>query len=278
MASVVTIEPGKDRVVLVVIAHADDLALFLGGTVAAWSDAGWRVVVVRVTDDRFDSVGLGETETIEANARELRTAASLLGVHEIVELGYCTDKLADVGQVELREQLIRQVRVWRPYALVCFDPYSGVGEDNQDHLVVARESDESFWTAQFDKHHPEHLAAGLAPHGVFERWYFGRPVREVTDVVDISETLARKLAAARAHVTPLRNAAEQLRLQAHTGGWHVPLFEQARDGDPGPLVELLLRGAAERVGRRHALGAAEEFRVVRFGGLESLLHTLGRRA
>ncbi len=278
MASVVEIEPGNERVVLIVVAHADDLALFLGGTVARWSEAGWRVVVVRVTDDRWDSVALDEAATLEANARELREASAILGVHQLVDLGYRTDVLADASEVELREHLIRQVRSWRPYALVSFDPYSGVGEDNQDHLVVARAADESFWTAQFDKHHPAHFAQGLAPHGAFERWYFGRPVREVTDVVDISGTLERKLAAARAHVTPLRNAAEQLRLQARTGGWQVPLLDQARAGDPGPLAELLLRGAAERAGKRHGLRAAEEFRVVRFGGLAGLLQTLGRRA
>ena len=39
---------------------------------------------------------------------------------------------------------------------------------------------EAAWTAQFDKHHPEHLRDGLAPHGVFDRWYFGRCVAEVS--------------------------------------------------------------------------------------------------
>ena len=51
-----------------------------------------------------------------------------------------------------------------------------VREDNQDHVKVAAAVDESFWTAQFDKHDPEHLATGPAPHGVFERWQFGRRV------------------------------------------------------------------------------------------------------
>jgi LmbE family N-acetylglucosaminyl deacetylase len=277
MASICEITPGAGRVVLVVVAHADDMALFLGGTVARWCDAGWRVVLVRVTDDRWDSVALSEADTIAANARELRAAAAILGVHEIVDLGYPTDVLGDTSAVALREKIIRQVRRWRPYALVGFDPYSGVGEDNQDHLVVAKAVDEAFWTAQFDKHHPEHLADGLAPHGAFERWYFGRPVREVTDVVDISATLERKLAAARAHDTPLRNAVEQLRMQARTGGWQVAALDEARSGDLGPLLEVLVRGAAERAGERHGVRCAEEFRVVRFGGLAPLLEAIGRR-
>jgi hypothetical protein len=40
---------------------------------------------------------------------------------------------------------------------------------------------------------------------------------------------------------------------------------------------MLIRGGAREVGQRHDLDAAEEFRVVRFGGLEGLLGRLGRR-
>ncbi len=265
--------------VLVVVAHADDVALFLGGTVAAWSDAGWRVVVVRVTDDRWDSIGLTEDETIEANAAEFRRACDVLGVAHIVELGYATDVLADVSEVTLREQIIRQVRTHRPYALVTFDPFSMFGEDNQDHVQVARATDEAFWTSQFDLHHPDHLDEGLRPHGAFERWYFGRRVMDVTDVVDVSATLDRKIAAGCAHRTMLRNFARQLVLQADTGGWRLPIAEQVvASGDPQPLMEPLLRAGAARIGAEYGVAAAEEFRVVTFGGLEQVLQRWGQRA
>ena len=278
MADVLQLEPGDGRVVLVVVAHADDLALFLGGTVARWADEGWSVVVVRVTDDRWDSVALSETDTIAANRAEFGRAASILGVTEIVELGHATDRLADLSEVTLREQIIRQVRTHQPYALVTFDPYSMFGEDNQDHIVVAAATDEAFWTSQFDKHHPEHLADGLRPHGCYERWYFGRKVVDVTDVIDISATLDRKVEAACAHTTMMTNYANQLRLQAHTGGWELPVADDVlATGDVRPLLEPLVRAGAARTGQPHGLHAAEEFRVVRFGGLELLLEIRGRR-
>jgi len=263
---------------LVVVAHADDVALFIGGTVAAWSDAGWRVVVVRVTDDRWDSLGLPEADTVTANAVEFTQAAEILGVAEIVELGYPTDVLGDVSEVELRERIIRQVRLHRPYALVTFDPYSMFGEDNQDHVKVAVATDEAFWTSQFDKHHPEHLTEGLAVHGTFERWYFGRRVLDVTDVVDITHTLDRKVEAACAHRTMMTNYAHQLCLQAATGGWELPLAaEVVATGDVRPLVEPLVRAGAARTGEAHGVRAAEEFRVVVYGGLEPLLERFGRK-
>lgn len=271
-----SIESGDQRVVLVVTAHADDMTLFLGGTVAAWAQAGWKVVVIRVTDDRWDSVGLDQGDTVVANDREFREAAEILGVSQIVELGYATDTLGDCSEVVLRERIIREVRTHRPYALVTFDPYAAYGEDNQDHVLVAAATDEAFWTSQFDLHHPEHRADGLAPHGCFERWYFGREVQVVTDVIDISDTLDRKIEAACAHRTMMLNFLNQLRLQARTGGWRVEAIEQAlASGDPSAVLRQLVRAGSERVGARYGIAAAEEFRVVRFGGMSALLDLMG---
>jgi LmbE family N-acetylglucosaminyl deacetylase len=277
-ATLRVIEPGEGRVVLLVVAHADDVALFLGGTVAAWADAGWRVVVVRVTDDRWDSVGSDEASTAVANRDEFERAAAILGVAEIVELGLPTDTLGDVSTVDLRERIIHAVRTHRPYALVSFDPYAMYGEDNLDHVTVARVVDESFWTSQFDLHHPEHFDEGLAPHGCFERWYFGRRVMDVTDVVDVSATLDRKIAAGCIHRTMMLNFFNQLRLQAHTGGWSLPAIEDALAvGTVDDVLPRLLRAGSERLGATYGLGAAEEFRVVTFGGMQGLLDALGTR-
>lgn len=280
-----TIEQGDDRVVLLVVAHADDVALFVGGTVAAWADAGWRVVVVRVTDDRWDSVGSDEQSTPVDNQREFELACSTLGVHEIVELGYATDRLGDASTVELRERIIHAVRTFRPYALVSFDPYAMYAEDNLDHITVARAVDESFWTSQFDLHHPEHFdevsphtGELLAPHGCFERWYFGRRVMEVTDVVDVGSTLDRKVAASCCHRTMMLNFFHQLRLQAATGGWRLPAVDEAlAAGEVAGLLPGLLRAASEGLGRRYGVAAAEEFRVVTFGGMQGVLDALGER-
>ncbi len=286
VATLRTIGPGDGRVVLLVVAHGDDVALFVGGTVAAWVDAGWRVVVVRVTDDRRDSVASDEASTVSDNRVQFEQAASILGVHEIVELGYLTDTLGDASTVELRERIIHAVRTYRPYALVSFDPYAMYGEDNLDHITVARAVDESFWTSQFDLHHPEHfdeVSAGtgeaLAPHGCFERWYFGRRVNEVTDAIDISATLERKVAAGCCHRAMMLNFFNQLRLQADTGGWRLPLVDDAlATGDVSQVLPLLLRAGSERLGAIYGVGAAEEFRVVTFGGMQSLLDALGERA
>jgi LmbE family N-acetylglucosaminyl deacetylase len=274
--SIRPIAPGNGRTILVVVAHADDAALFIGGTIAAWTRTGWNVVLVRVTDDRWDSHGLDETTTIERNRDELRAAAAALGIAEIVDLGLPTDVLGDASTVGVREHIIRAVRTHRPYALVTFDPYAMYGEDNLDHIVVGRAVDEAFWTSQFDLHHPEHAADGLQPHGCFERWYFGRRVIDVTDVIDISATLDAKVAAACLHGTMMLNYLNQLRLQGETGGWQLPIIEQAiANEDPTEVVAMLVRAGSERTGARYGVAAAEEFRIVTFGGMSAFLDSHG---
>jgi hypothetical protein len=136
---------------------------------------------------------------------------------------------------------------------------------------------EALWCAQFDKHHPEHLAAGLECHGAFEEWWYGRPPGAVTDVVDVEPVLDTMIDAACCHELALRNLVHQLRLQARTGGWRLPVLDDAFAGDVRPLVGALLRDRLGRSGAPYGLVGAEEFRVVRFGGLAGLLDRLGER-
>ena len=149
------------------------------------TECGAKVHYLRITKDETDSVDLSAEATELAINRELAQAATHLGFQSVINLGYASDRLSDVPLTELREHVIRVFRQLRPYAVLSFDPYSAYGEDNSDHVRTAQAVDEAYWTAMFDKHHPEHLTAGLTPHGVVERWYFGRRVTQVTHVVDI---------------------------------------------------------------------------------------------
>lgn len=254
---------GKGRTLLLVVAHADDPAIFIGGVLALWARAGWRIVCLRVTDDRWDSVGLDEAETVRRNAEELRAAARLLGIAEVHDLGWQTDVLGDASRVRLRERIIHAVRRFRPYGVVTFDPDSAFYEDNLDHRVLAQAVDEAYWTAQFDKHHPEHFKEGLAPHGAYERWYFGRTLLSVTHVFDTTSVLDKQLEAILCHQTPLANMARQFTLQARTAGIDTALIARAEAGEHRPLFERLLKRWAAAKGAPFGLAAAERLRLNR---------------
>ncbi len=257
------------RTVLVICPHADDAAAFCGGQVIRFADEGWHVVMVRVTNDETDSVGLSREETIRLNTEQMHDAARIMGVAEIVELGYVTDCLGDVSRVALREKFIRLFRQHRPYAVMSFDPYAQY-EPNLDHVVVAQAVEEAYWTATFDKHHPEHLAEGLHPHSVCERWYFARRLPEVTCAVDISAQLERKIEALCAHVEMMRNTLNQLRLQLRTWGRRIPALDEAiESGDLRPVLDPWVRERAQACGQQYGLPYAEVYRVDRFGAMEA---------
>jgi LmbE family N-acetylglucosaminyl deacetylase len=251
--------------VLVICPHADDGAIFCGGQIIRFVQAGWNVVLVRVTDDRTDSMNLSFEETIRINTEQFHMAAALLGAQTIVELGYATDCLGDVSRVELRERFIRLFRQHRPYAVLSFDPYATF-EPNLDHIVVAQAVEEAYWTATFDKHHPEHLKEGLLPHSVCERWYFARQLSRINCVINISAVLEQKIAAVAAHTEMIRNTINQSRLQLRTWGRYVPAIDHAVDsGSVEEYVRLWLERRAGAWGSKYGIPFAEVYRVDRFG-------------
>jgi LmbE family N-acetylglucosaminyl deacetylase len=251
---------GNGRTILMVVAHADDPAFFVGGTTILWAKAGWRIVCLRVTDDRLDSVGLDETETIRRNASEFRDAAAVLGIAEVHDLGWQTDMLGDASRVNLRERIIHAIRLHKPFGLASFDPYAMFFEDNLDHKVLAEAVDEAFWTAKFDKHHPEHFAEGLAPHACAERWYFGRSIVSVSHAHDTSSVLGRQLEAILCHRTMIANMVHQMELEAQTMGTRSELISLASAGDCRPLFETLLVDSAAKRATPFALAAVETLR------------------
>lgn len=262
---------------MIISPHADDAAAFCGGTLAKFAAEGWRLILVRVTDDAKDSVGLTVEETKQRNTTELHAAAEILGVSEIVELGYETDCLGDVSEVALRERIVYLFRKYRPYAVFTFDPF-GLYENNQDHIRVAQAVDEAFWISKFDLHHPEHFDEGLEPFAVCESWYFGRHLPEPNHAEDVSEYLDKKVEALCAHKTMMENVLNQFRMQLETWGRRVPWLDSAIEGDTRPLLALFLQEQANAVAKDFGLGPGrmgEVFRLVRFGALEQLFQVMG---
>jgi len=266
------------RTLLAIIPHADDAALFCGGTLAKRAAEGWRVVVARITNDARDSVGLSFDETARRNAAELREAAAALGIEEVVDLGYDAESLADVPEAELRGRMVYLIRKYRPYAVFSFDPYA-LHEPNLDHIRAAQAVEEAFWMARFDLPYPEHFEEGLHPFAVCEQWYFARRLSEQNHAEDVTDHLDRKIAAGRAHGTMLANILNQCRMLLVA--WDGPVPEGARaafEGDPGPLVAAFLAQQAAAVAEAAGLGPgrlAEAFRVVRFGDLAGVFEALG---
>jgi LmbE family N-acetylglucosaminyl deacetylase len=265
------------RTAIIFSPHADDAAAFCGGTLAKRAAEGWKVILVRVTDDSRDSVGLTLEETLRRNEEELHAAAKIMGISEVVDLGFPTDCLADTPETLLRERFVYQIRKHKPYTVFTFDPFSP-SEGNMDHIRVAQAVEEAFWVSCFDLHYAEQFKEGLAPFSVCERWYFGRPVSDQNHVEDITDFFQQRVAALAAHRTMMQNTINQLVLQLRTYGRRSPMLEAARESeDLAPLVMGFLYGQASEAAAEYNLGEgrlAEVFRVTRFGDMEELLEEL----
>lgn len=202
-------EQQERRAAMVVMAHPDDAEFGCAGTVAAWALEGWEVSYVICTDasgggpDEATDVGPEARRRItESRKAEQRRAAEILGVRDVIFLDYPDGTLQPT--IELRRELVRLFRRYRPTRVVCqspertWTPQYMIGRHHPDHLAAGAATIAALYPAsQNPWDFPELLAEGLAPHKVRELYVMGAP--EVNYAVDISATFALKIQALRAH-------------------------------------------------------------------------------
>src|SRR5439155_20824430 len=126
---------------MVIVAHCDDVEFVCAGTVARWVREDWEVVYVICTDSSKGSEDpeMSPQKLVQIRQEEQRRAAAVLGVGEIVFLGREDGALVD--DMELRRDLVRLIRQWKPQRVLTGDPtfrYSPDGYINHpDHVAVA---------------------------------------------------------------------------------------------------------------------------------------------
>jgi LmbE family N-acetylglucosaminyl deacetylase len=263
-----------NKVALVSVAHADDLLLFCGGGVAALTESGWKVTVVRATNDRWDSFGLSESETIEANTKEFNLAMAHLGVSRVIELNLDTDQLGDYSEVSLRSKYIDIIRDVQPYLVITFDPDSYLYEDNEDHKKVAVSMAEAMWTSGFDKH-PGSQPVGIEPFLPVARWYFGREVAKPTHYLDVTVFIDKLIVATSLHRTMLINMARQWWLKGRTAGVSLDEFFQNVNNDVRFFAEMIVRQTRQKNARSRKY--SEIYRVIDDASVVSTLSQLGEK-
>jgi LmbE family N-acetylglucosaminyl deacetylase len=229
--------PTPERV-LVVAAHPDDIEFGAAGTVARWVGEGATVRYLLVTngdkgsdDPSTDPVALGRRR--EEEQRAAATEIGVVGVDFLQEPD---------GQVEpslrLRERLTFAIRSFRPEAVMTHDPtvvfVNNEWVNHPDHRAVGQVAvDAVFPTARDPLNFREHLEQGLRPWKVAELFLWS--TNEANQIVDIGETIERKIAALACHESQFHDFNE-------TAKW--------------------LRRRAEELGERTGYRAAEGFRRV----------------
>lgn len=223
---------------LFIYAHPDDIEFGVAGTAALWASRGAQICYVLVTDGNIGSHDPEMTAERLAEIRraEQREAAAVAGVQEVTFLGYHDGILQPT--LELRRDLVREIRRFRPNVVVTGDPTVFFPRDtyinHPDHRAAATAAIEACFPApESPLIFPELLAEGYAPHKL-NYVYIGNPREHPNCYIDISETLAVKIAALKCHVSQM-------------GDW-----------DP---TEMITRWSSE-IGGRVGLKHAEVFRRI----------------
>jgi LmbE family N-acetylglucosaminyl deacetylase len=227
------IENGIPESAMVIVAHPDDAEFTMAGTVAAWTRAGCRVTYVVCTDGNAGShePGMTRERLAEIRRAEQRAACEILGVRDVVFLGHDDGLLQPT--LDLRRELVRAIRQYRPNVVLTSDPTR-------------------FFSGDRYINHPDHRAAGQAaldavapaaqmpllwpetgePHRVHRVYVYGNSEANVW--VDISGTIEQKIAALKKHASQM-------------GDW-----------DPTERIKEWSAGT----GKEKGLAFAESFRVI----------------
>ena len=116
--------PLAGRTVLGIFAHPDDESLACGGTLARLADAGARVVVLCATRGEAGSISdpalVPHGDLGRVRERELRDAAAVLGVADVIVLDHPDGDLRWDDVAELHEEIVDAIRRYRPDAVITF--------------------------------------------------------------------------------------------------------------------------------------------------------------
>lgn len=239
-------EPPKLERVLVVSAHPDDPEFGFGGAVAKLTSEGTEVVYVICTDGSQggEDPEVSDAELTAIRYREQQEAAKVLGVKEVVFLGFRDGHLS--ADLELRRAVTEQIRRFKPDAVFTHSPIRnlaiGIGASHPDHIAVGEAALSAVYPdARNPRAFRELLSEGLTAHKVKEVW-----LGAWTDgdhVVDVSPYIDNVIKALRCHQSQ---------------------FDKP-DRDPSWDFEKFLRERLAEVGKPLGYEYAQRFRRIETG-------------
>lgn len=245
---------------MVIAGHPDDADFGPAGTAARWIDAGSTGWLVCCTsgDAGGEDPDMDPLDLAVVREREQRDAAAIVGYAGVSFLHMPDGAL--VNDLALREHLVREIRTFRPDAVLATDPtvlfYRFGGINHTDHREAGLAAvDAVYPAARNPMAFPGLARSGLAAHAV-RRLYLFWP-NEPNVRVDVGATIDRKIAALRAHASQIR---EPDRLEARIRAW------AAEEGEPigaaaAEALRLIVIDEDEDEGPDREAGAATDAAV-----------------
>jgi LmbE family N-acetylglucosaminyl deacetylase len=195
--------------ILVVLAHPDDPEFFCGATLARWARAGHTITYYLLTcgdkgyNDRTKLEDITPDDLCAIRHKEQAAAAQVIGAQAVHFLDRSDGYL--VPDLELRRQVVRVIRQYKPDILVTCDPqtlFAVYGLNHPDHRAAGQVVlDAVFPAAGNAAYFPELLVEGYAPHMPKEVWC--SQSRQPTVTLDITDMWPVKMEAILQHKTQI---------------------------------------------------------------------------
>jgi N-acetylglucosamine malate deacetylase 2 len=134
----------REQSLLVVLAHPDDESFPIGGTLAKYAAEGTHITLISATRGEAGIPWTSPVQTAAIRERELRAAASTLGVAEVRFLDELDGMLFQADHAKIIARLTAAMREISPDVVITFGPDRISG--HADHLVVHH-----LTTAAFDQ-------------------------------------------------------------------------------------------------------------------------------
>ena len=209
---------------LVVVSHPDDGEFGAAPTIARLTGAGVRVDYVVTTDGGKGTEDPDVTPEQLSSTRvaEQRAAADILGVRDIVHLGYPDGYLTP--SLDLRRDITRQIRRFRPDLVITQNPQRRLDHNpyigHPDHLATGEATLASVYPAARDHlNFPELWRdEGLEPWKVRQVLLTG--VEQPNLWLDVADTFEVGMRAIQAHASQVDgdDVIERMRERARTMG------------------------------------------------------------
>ena len=178
---------GTPKVLLFVGAHPDDETFGIGGTLAQYAAAGVKVYYACATRGEAGTVEpqymKGYASIGDMRWAELRCAAQVLGLADVIHLGYRDSgmsgskdnkhpgSLAMAPLDDVAGRIVEIIRELKPDVVITHDAGGGYG--HPDHIATHNATVKAFYSAADPKQYPEagpmfqphKLYFGVRPHG-----------------------------------------------------------------------------------------------------------------
>ena len=192
------------KTLMAIMAHPDDIDFGSAGSVARWCAEGWTVYYVLATsgDKGTHDANLSPQELAAIREEEQRAAARVLGVKDVIFLGYPDGFLQ--ATPELRGDIVRLFRKYKPDVVLTWDGFRPAFNHHDHRNIGIAVRDAVFPAVRDHLYYPEHAVQGLEPSfRVDEMLLVGSDAPDY--FVDISGFIEKKVDAILCHASQVQS-------------------------------------------------------------------------